>query len=187
MLEAAADAGKEAAALIGAAAADLPPGTVLVVVHSGGGRAKALAGHLRDSARGTNSLATSLWLRDADNVVRINDLEDEDHIRDVTVFRLAPDGRLQSASKVDEGRFADGLKIDRRLVRLRPQDALAHYNLACSYALLHRTEKSLKTLRRAVELGYRDFRYMCEDHDLAAVRHDPRFRQLLCEYERREG
>jgi tetratricopeptide (TPR) repeat protein len=86
-----------------------------------------------------------------------------------------------------KGRFAEGLKIDRRLVRLRPHDALAHYNLACSYALLHRPERSLKTLRRAVELGYRDFRFMCEDHDLAVVRKDPRFRQLLREYERREG
>ena len=48
VLEAAAEAGKDAVALIGAAAADLPPGTVLVVVHSGGGRAKALANQLRD-------------------------------------------------------------------------------------------------------------------------------------------
>jgi DNA polymerase III subunit delta len=48
VLEEAAEAGKDAAELIAAAAADLPPGTVLVVVHSGGGRAKALAGRLRE-------------------------------------------------------------------------------------------------------------------------------------------
>ena len=84
-----------------------------------------------------------------------------------------------------KGRFADGLQIDKRLVQVRPNDALAHYNLACSYALLKRPEQSLKTLRRAVELGYRDFRYMREDHDLDSIRHDPRFRQLLREYENR--
>ena len=84
-----------------------------------------------------------------------------------------------------KGRFAEGLQIDKRLVQLRPHDALAHYNLACSYALLKRPEQSIKTLRRAVELGYRDFRYMREDHDLDAIRHDPRFRQLLREYENR--
>jgi tetratricopeptide (TPR) repeat protein len=82
-----------------------------------------------------------------------------------------------------KGRFAEGLRIDQRLVRLRPDDALAHYNLACTYALLNRAEASLKTLRRAIELGYRDFRYMREDHDLDSIRHDPRFRQLLLEYE----
>src|SRR6202008_1666977 len=47
VLEAAAEAGKDGATLIAAAAADLPPGTMLVVVHSGGGRAKALADQLK--------------------------------------------------------------------------------------------------------------------------------------------
>jgi len=47
VLEAAGEAGKEAVGVIESAAADLPPGTVLVVVHSGGGRAKALADSLR--------------------------------------------------------------------------------------------------------------------------------------------
>ena len=47
VLEAAGEAGKDAAAVIAAAAADIPTGTVLVVVHSGGGRAKALANELQ--------------------------------------------------------------------------------------------------------------------------------------------
>ncbi len=47
VLEAAAEAGKDAATVIAAAAADVPAGTVLVVVHSGGGRAKALATELQ--------------------------------------------------------------------------------------------------------------------------------------------
>ncbi len=84
-----------------------------------------------------------------------------------------------------KGRFSEGLQIDRRLVQLRSTDPLAHYNLACSLALLKRIEQSIKTLRRAVELGYRDFRYMREDHDLDSIRHDPRFRQLLREFENR--
>ncbi|MCV7106556.1 DNA polymerase III subunit delta [Mycolicibacterium chitae] len=48
VLEAAGEAGKDAVELVAAAAADLPSGTELVVVHSGGGRAKALATRLRD-------------------------------------------------------------------------------------------------------------------------------------------
>jgi len=84
-----------------------------------------------------------------------------------------------------KGRYAQGLQIDKRLVQLRSNDPLAHYNLACSYSLLKRSELAIKTLRRAVELGYRDFRYMREDHDLDSIRHDPRFKQLLREYENR--
>ena len=93
--------------------------------------------------------------------------------------------RAQGTNLTLKGRYAEGLQIDKRLVQLRPTDPLAHYNLACSYALLKRTEQAIKTLRRAVELGYRDFRYMREDRDLDAIRHDPRFRQLLREYENR--
>lgn len=47
VLESASEAGKEAVGLIADVAADLPPGTLLVVVHSGGGRAKALADQLK--------------------------------------------------------------------------------------------------------------------------------------------
>lgn len=82
-----------------------------------------------------------------------------------------------------KGRYGEGLAIDRRLVRLRPRDPLAHYNLACSYALLKHQEQALRTLRKAIELGYRDFRYMKEDSDLDSVREDPRFRKLLSEFE----
>ena len=84
-----------------------------------------------------------------------------------------------------KGRYAEGMQIDKRLVQLRPNDPLAHYNLACSYALLKRPDQCIKTLRRAVELGYHDFRYMKEDRDLDSIRHDPRFRKLLQEYENR--
>ena len=47
VLESAAEAGKDAVALISEVAADLPEGTAMVVVHSGGGRAKALADKLK--------------------------------------------------------------------------------------------------------------------------------------------
>lgn len=57
VLEAAGEAGKDAAALIAATAADIPPGTVLVVVHSGAGRAKALAGQLRELGAEMNACA----------------------------------------------------------------------------------------------------------------------------------
>lgn len=94
--------------------------------------------------------------------------------------------RAHASNLTLKGRFADGLNFDKRLVQLRPSDPLAHYNLACSFALLKRRDQAIKTLRRAVELGYRDFRYMREDRDLDSIRQDPRFRQLLREYENPE-
>jgi len=92
--------------------------------------------------------------------------------------------RVQGNNLTLKGRYAEGLQIDRRLIQLRPADALAHYNLACSYALLKKVDPAIKALRKAIELGYCDFRYLREDHDLDAIRHDPRFRQLLRECEK---
>ncbi|MBI3823979.1 MAG: hypothetical protein HY289_15025 [Planctomycetes bacterium] len=82
-----------------------------------------------------------------------------------------------------KGCYEDGLSIDRRILELRPHDPLAHYNLACSLSLLKKIDQALRALRKAIELGYRDFRYLREDRDLEAVRRDPRFRRLLREFE----
>lgn len=57
VLEAAAEAGKDAVALVQDAAADLPEGVVLIVLHSGGGRAKAMAGVLQKSGAAVHQCA----------------------------------------------------------------------------------------------------------------------------------
>src|SRR6266700_8019947 len=64
------------------------------------------------------------------------------------------------------GRIADGLKMDRKLVKLQPENATAHYNLACSLALSRRKADALRSLRHAIALGYRDYDWMLQDPDL---------------------
>lgn len=78
-----------------------------------------------------------------------------------------------------QGRIADGLRMDRRLVRLLPANATAHYNLACSLALMKRRGDALRSLQRAVELGYRDFDWMTQDPDLEDLKEHPEFAALL--------
>ena len=90
--------------------------------------------------------------------------------------------RAQASNMTAKGRLQDGLTVDKKLVSLRPADPTARYNLACRYALLKQPDMALVTLRKAIELGYRDFRYMEEDRDLDSIRKDPRFRKLLREY-----
>jgi tetratricopeptide (TPR) repeat protein len=77
------------------------------------------------------------------------------------------------------GRIADGLKMDRKLVKLQPQNATAHYNLACSLALAKRKSDALRTLRHAVALGYKDFDWMQQDPDLEELKTQPAFVALL--------
>ena len=77
------------------------------------------------------------------------------------------------------GRIADGLKMDRKLVKLQPRNATAHYNLACSLALSKRKADALRSLRQAIELGYRDFDWMLQDPDLEDLKEKPGFLSLL--------
>src|ERR1043165_3207908 len=77
------------------------------------------------------------------------------------------------------GRIADGLKMDRKLVKLQPDNATAHYNLACSLALSKRKTAAITELKQAVELGYRDFDWMQQDPDLEALKSLPAFQELL--------
>jgi len=79
-------------------------------------------------------------------------------------------------------RFRDGLEVDRKLARIRPEDPVIHYNLACSYSLLGDLSSAFESLERALSLGYRDFRHMMHDSDLDAVRADGRFVRLLSRY-----
>jgi tetratricopeptide (TPR) repeat protein len=78
-----------------------------------------------------------------------------------------------------QGRIADGLKMDRKLVKLQPENATAHYNLACSLALSKRKNDALRELHQAVKLGYRDFDWMQQDPDLEALKNHPDFQALL--------
>lgn len=77
------------------------------------------------------------------------------------------------------GRIKDGLKMDRRLVRLQPTNPTAHYNLACSLALCKRTSEALRSLKDAIEYGYRDFEWMSHDPDLEGLKRNKVFASLV--------
>ena len=76
------------------------------------------------------------------------------------------------------GRFPEGLAIDEHLSRLLPEDSMVFYNLACSFSLTDRVDDSITALKKAVQLGYDDSKWMDEDPDLNKIRSDPRFEQI---------
>lgn len=86
--------------------------------------------------------------------------------------------KLLGADYTRRGRFEEGLKVDQQLAQLRPEDPLALYNLACSYALTRQPELAFTTLNRAIDQGYRDFRWLAKDPDLVEFRKHPLYRKL---------
>ena len=73
------------------------------------------------------------------------------------------------------GRFSEGLHVDERLARLEPQNPLVFYNLACSYSLTDQFDRAMFALDQAIRLGYRDFKWLANDHDLKKLRAQPAF------------
>jgi tetratricopeptide (TPR) repeat protein len=76
------------------------------------------------------------------------------------------------------GRFDDGLKIDEQLCRLRPDDSLVRYNLACSYSLTSQFDRAIEALEASINLGYRDFKWMSQDPDLKNLRQHNEYRRI---------
>ena len=76
------------------------------------------------------------------------------------------------------GRFTEGLHVDERLAQLEPANPLVFYNLACSYSLTGEFDRALASLYQAIDLGYRDFRWLARDPDLKPLRAQPGYQEL---------
>ncbi|MDP8267004.1 MAG: hypothetical protein P9M07_08730 [Candidatus Aceula meridiana] len=70
-----------------------------------------------------------------------------------------------------QGFFEKGLKADQRLVKLRPEDPTVLYNLACSYSLVGKLDKSFTVIQIAIDKGYEDFNHLKKDNDLKNLRY----------------
>jgi tetratricopeptide (TPR) repeat protein len=76
------------------------------------------------------------------------------------------------------GKVKEGLRVDERLAELCPEDSMVHYNLACSYTLTEKFEEAISALERALNLGYRDFKWLARDPDLDNLRKHPAYKKI---------
>lgn len=76
------------------------------------------------------------------------------------------------------GKYLSGLEIDHKLSALRPRDPLVFYNLACSLCLTGKYPEATDALEQAINLGYRDFKWLASDPDLQDLRRLPIYRRI---------
>jgi tetratricopeptide (TPR) repeat protein len=76
------------------------------------------------------------------------------------------------------GRFNEGLQVDQKLTELDPKNPLSYYNLACSLSLTGKIDDAARALDSALDLGYRDFKWMSRDPDLKALRQHEHYARL---------
>jgi tetratricopeptide (TPR) repeat protein len=82
------------------------------------------------------------------------------------------------------GRYVEGLKVDERLARLEPSNAVVFYNLACSYSLTDQFDRAALALEHALNLGYSDFAWLTKDPDLKKFRAQPQYREIRAKIRR---
>jgi TolB-like protein len=77
------------------------------------------------------------------------------------------------------GQAADAMSQLQIAVTLRPKDPNIHYNAACVYGILGRKAEALAMLRKSKENGFAYMDWAARDPDLASLRDDPEFLELI--------
>ncbi len=92
---------------------------------------------------------------------------------------LGPSWRELGVSAYERGDHDEAVYQWRRWLEADPRDETTWYDLACSYALLGRTELAIAAYERAVDAGWHDAAHAKEDPDLASLQSDARFQTAL--------
>ncbi|HEV2911884.1 MAG TPA: tetratricopeptide repeat protein [Pyrinomonadaceae bacterium] len=82
------------------------------------------------------------------------------------------------------GRYAQAVEAYQKAMAINKNNLLAMYNLACSYARMNDKDKAFEWLNKAYTAGYPQFEALKTDPDLASLRDDPRFPQLVASAEK---
>ncbi len=87
--------------------------------------------------------------------------------------------RMQFVEAVREGDTATMAETSRKGIELLPDDPTWHFNLACSLAYFKDQEPALDELEKAIDLGFRNADQIASDRDLARLKTNPRFKELV--------
>ncbi len=86
---------------------------------------------------------------------------------------------LRAVSLLRSGDLSKARLLLRQCVLRVPHDMMAIYNLACADARLGQTEEALEMLQAALKLGFRNKQQLEKDEDLASLRQNPQFAEIL--------
>jgi len=84
-----------------------------------------------------------------------------------------------------QNHFQQAIAAYRKALEIAP-NPLFPYNIGCSYARLGQADKAFEWLDRAATAGFKGSAAVKADEDLASLRSDPRFGELIAKFERAE-
>jgi adenylate cyclase len=123
-------------------------------------------------------------------LVALGQLEEADQLSIKLAEELLPNYLLQNpddsrarmffAISLSEcGRREDAIREGAAALEMSPGDSVMLYNGACLYSQLGETRRAIDTLRQAIAGGTENYGWMRQDPDLAPLRDDPEFMELI--------
>jgi Tfp pilus assembly protein PilF len=88
---------------------------------------------------------------------------------------------LVAAFYAVEGRHEDAVREANLAMLLRPNEAMVHYNAACTFCTMNKKAEALDALSKAWRNGFKDADWARRDPDLAILHGDQEFEQLYPE------
>jgi len=85
---------------------------------------------------------------------------------------------LLASDYAAQERVEDAMREANMAMMLRPDEAMVHYNAACTFCVLNRPVEAMGAMRRAWNAGYRDAVWSRRDPDLALIHDHPEFNEL---------
>jgi len=85
---------------------------------------------------------------------------------------------LLAAYYASSGRVDDAMREANLAMTLRPDEAMVHYNAACTFCMLHKKTEALEAMSKAWKAGYRDPVWARRDPDLQLLHGEPEFERL---------
>ncbi|MEZ0230983.1 MAG: redoxin domain-containing protein [Planctomycetota bacterium] len=82
--------------------------------------------------------------------------------------------KLLEHIEANKGNLPDFPESQQKAVRSH-----AHYNTACALALSGKRDAALEALKQAIDAGFYDWQWLEKDEDLASVRGEPRWKELV--------
>jgi len=78
-----------------------------------------------------------------------------------------------------KGEYGKALKLSEQMIASRPDEADAHYLVACLYARQNKVDESIAWLKQAIKKGYHNWDQLKSDKNLENIRSSFEYRELL--------
>lgn len=95
---------------------------------------------------------------------------------------IATDGSSTHYALHELGRDDEALAWMQKIIDENPSDAGNWYDYACLYGRMNRVDDAMAALKKAFELGYRNFGHLEYDYDMDILRDLPSYKDLVDKY-----